>query len=99
MEPEGSLPYSQEPAMCPFPESDQSSSRHGIRYFKTLTLVRPEVCCCVIFYVLTSSILDPEIFFNALSLNTWSVCMKLAVEPYEMCVICNDLHAIFKHSL
>ena len=26
MEPEGSLPYSQEPATCPYPEPDQSTS-------------------------------------------------------------------------
>jgi len=25
MEPEGSLPYSQKPATCPYPEPDQSS--------------------------------------------------------------------------
>jgi hypothetical protein len=25
MEPEGSSPYTQEPATCPYPESDQSS--------------------------------------------------------------------------
>jgi hypothetical protein len=27
MEPEGSLPHSQEPATCPYPEPDQSSPR------------------------------------------------------------------------
>jgi hypothetical protein len=27
MEPEGSSPYTQEPAICPYPEPDQSSLR------------------------------------------------------------------------
>jgi hypothetical protein len=27
MEPEGSSPYTQEPAICPYPEQDQSSLR------------------------------------------------------------------------
>jgi hypothetical protein len=30
MEPEGSLPHSQEPATCPYPEPDQSSTLHPI---------------------------------------------------------------------
>jgi len=47
MEPEGSLPYSQELTIFPYPESYQSSSLHGIQYFKTLNRVGPEVCCCV----------------------------------------------------
>ena len=29
IEPEGSLPPSQEPAICPYPEPDQSSSFHS----------------------------------------------------------------------
>jgi hypothetical protein len=32
MEPEGSLPCSQEPAICPYPEPDESSSYHPILF-------------------------------------------------------------------
>ena len=43
----GSLPHSQDPAIYPYPDPDQSSSHHAIQYLKILTRVIPEVCCWV----------------------------------------------------
>ena len=39
MEPEGSLPLSQEPAACPYPESDQSSTCPHITYLKSILIL------------------------------------------------------------
>ena len=47
MEPEGSLPHSQQPATCPYPEPDQSSPCPTSHYLKIHFNIIPHFCLSV----------------------------------------------------